>query len=262
MARKTPGKHQLAEPLQPPARVEEMRLALSPKIAALPAACNEINARMDKSPEVLILDAARTVFHLRGMDGARMQEIAETAGLNQALLHYYFRSKEKLFTAVFEQDFKAMLAVHSAVIEKGGDLFDHIRFFVRAKITFLQEHPYLPQFVLMELKRHPGLWETCMGHKRKQGYAQAVQKLVKDAEHRGLIRQTDPVQLMTNIISLCTHPFLARPMIMNSHGMGELEFDRFLESRKTEVADFIIAAISKVPKTAAPHQKTRKGPAH
>jgi len=181
------------------------------------------------------------------MDGARMQEIAEVAGLNQALLHYYFRSKEKLCAAVFEQDFKAMLAVHTAVLEQGGDLFDHIRAFVRAKICFLQEHPYLPQFVLVELKRHPELWAFSLGHKRKQGYAQAVQKLVRDAEHHGLIHPTDPVQLMTNLISLCTHPFLARPMIMQSHGLSDAEFERFLESRKTEVAEFVIAAIQKKP---------------
>lgn len=217
---------------------------------------------MAKSPEALILDAARTVFHLRGMDGARMQEIAETAGLNQALLHYYFRSKEKLFSAVFEQDFNDMLAVHSSVLEKGGDLFDHIRSFVQAKITFLQQHPYLPQFVLMELKRHPELWACRLEHKRKQGYAQAVKKLVKDAEQRGLIRPTDPLQLMTNIISLCTHPFLARPMIMYSHGLSDEEFDGFLESRKTELADFIIAAISKVPTVASSTPKIRKGPTH
>ena len=197
-------------------------------------------AQRDVPTEQLILDAARQVFHRSGMDGARMQEIAEEAGLNQALLHYYFRNKENLFSAVFEEDFSQMLDRQARQLQEGQTLFDLIRAFVRGQIEFVQQHPYLPHFILQELKRCPDHVHHHVHGYSKKGIQKAIQELIAKAVQDGEIRPISPVDLMSNMIALCTHPFLAKPLIMMSHGMTEKQFNQFIEDRKTSVAEFLI----------------------
>jgi TetR/AcrR family transcriptional regulator len=195
------------------------------------------------SAELQILEAARKVFHRRGMDGARMQEIAEEAGLSQALLHYYFRSKEKLFEAVFEEDFRAMLALPQLAREQSADLFDHIRRFTRAQISFLQEHPYLPRFIYQEMHRCPLPGHLTLGSQVASGVHDHLDGMIRSAVKAGQIDPIEPAQLIANIMALCIHPFLAKPMICMAYGMDEEAFQRFVEKRKRGVADFVIRAL-------------------
>ena len=109
----------------------------------------------DKLTEEKIFEAATEVFVEKGMDGARMQDIANQAGINKALLHYYYRTKEKLFTAVFEMIARKIFRKFAPVFDENLSLEDKIRFFFKEHITFLQENPGLPGFILNEVNRHP-----------------------------------------------------------------------------------------------------------
>lgn len=220
------------------------KLPVDRKLSRTPEKSNSASEEAGSlSTEMQILSAARQVFHRNGLAGARMQEIAEEAGLNQALLHYYFRSKENLFAAVFKEDLQRMLDRQSRELESGGELFDLIRRFVRGQIGFLQEHPYLPQFIFQELKRCPShVQDDMAGHRKKLLYA-GFRKKIQEAARRGVIRQIHPVDLITNLMALCSHPFLAKPMIMMNHGFSEADFDRFIEQRKTSVAEFVICSL-------------------
>ena len=106
--------------------------------------------------ELKILAAARKVFIRKGLDGARMQEIANEAGINKALVHYYFRNKQKLFEAVFIEAFGKFLPQVSEVIMQEISLIEKIEAVVSRYIDFLQKNPYLPNFVLNELSHEPG----------------------------------------------------------------------------------------------------------
>ncbi len=195
-----------------------------------------------EGPESTILEAARRVFHRQGMAGARMQEIAAEAGLNQALLHYYFRSKDKLFSAVFQQDVRRLLQLQARIFEEQDDVFELIARFVAVQIEFLQKHPYLPGFVL-------GEWGRCPEHHAEEELElrkelnQQFRQLLKKARQEGRIRPIDPVQLMVNMLSLCMHPFIAKPLIMSTQGMDEAAFERFIERRKSEVSAFILSSL-------------------
>ena len=115
----------------------------------------------DRETEQRILDAARAVFVRKGTAGARMQEIAAEAGVNQALLHYYFRSKERLSAAVFQQ-FATRL--FPALIETlGSDLSIDAKIdrFVAIYLENLQRTPFLPAYLLSELHHHPERVERC-----------------------------------------------------------------------------------------------------
>ena len=109
----------------------------------------------DKLTEEKIFEAATDVFVDKGMDGARMQDIASHAGINKALLHYYYRTKDQLFNAVFEMIATKVLKKFAPVFDEKLSLEEKIRFFFKEHIAFLQENPKLPAFVLNEINRNP-----------------------------------------------------------------------------------------------------------
>src|SRR5678816_1164176 len=94
--------------------------------------------------EARILEAARSVFIRRGTAGARMQEIAAEAGVNQALLHYYFRNKEHLARAAFERAAKGFMPAVVQVIASDGKLEDKVRRVIDLELDHLSRAPYLP----------------------------------------------------------------------------------------------------------------------
>jgi AcrR family transcriptional regulator len=109
----------------------------------------------DKLTEERIFEAATDVFVDKGMDGARMQDIASYAGINKALLHYYFRTKDQLFNAVFEMIARKILKKFAPVFDENLTIEAKIRFFFKEHIAFLQENPKLPGFILNEINRNP-----------------------------------------------------------------------------------------------------------
>jgi TetR/AcrR family transcriptional regulator len=109
----------------------------------------------DRQTEERIFESATEVFIEKGMDGARMQDIANHAGINKALLHYYYRTKDQLFNAVFEKIATKVFSKFAPVFDKDLTLEDKIRFFFREHISFLQQNPRLASFVLNEVNRNP-----------------------------------------------------------------------------------------------------------
>src|SRR3954462_1734201 len=96
----------------------------------------------DLSTEERILSAAQKVFLAKGMDGARMQDIADEAGINKALLHYYFRSKDKLFEQIFLNVATAFLPKIFFILKGENTLFEKIEKFCDEYITQIIKTPY------------------------------------------------------------------------------------------------------------------------
>ena len=109
----------------------------------------------DKQTEEKIFEAATEVFIEKGLDGSRMQDIADRAGMNKSLLHYYYRSKDRLFNSVFEMIAMQMLKKFAPVFDGNLTFEEKIRFFFREHISFMQKNPRLPAFLLNEINRHP-----------------------------------------------------------------------------------------------------------
>jgi AcrR family transcriptional regulator len=109
----------------------------------------------DGDTERRILDAARVVFVRRGTAGARMQEIAEEAGVNQALLHYYFRTKERLAATVFREAAARLLPAALGVFSSDMPLEEKVERFVHIYIDTVRETPFIPGYMLSELHHHP-----------------------------------------------------------------------------------------------------------
>src|SRR5688572_27113362 len=109
----------------------------------------------DGETERRILDAAHTVFLRRGTAGARMQEIAREAGVNSALLHYYFRSKDRLAQAVFHRAAAQLLPAVAGVLASERPLPEKVRATVEIELDRLSSTPYLPGYIISELAHHP-----------------------------------------------------------------------------------------------------------
>src|SRR6476619_1424268 len=118
---------------------------------------------LDSDTEQRILEAAKAVFVLRGTAGARMQEIAEEAGVNQALLHYYFRSKDRLADAVFRETAGRMFPAILGIL--GGDLplEKKIDALVETYLDTMSRTPFMPGYILSELHHHPERMSQLLG---------------------------------------------------------------------------------------------------
>src|SRR5437870_5123995 len=112
-------------------------------------------AEPDVHTEARILDAAHRVLLRRGTAGARTQEIAREAGVNSALLHYYFRSKERLSEAVFRRAAGELLPAVIQILASDRDIEEKVAAVVDVELTRLLERPYLPTYILSELSHHP-----------------------------------------------------------------------------------------------------------
>jgi TetR/AcrR family transcriptional regulator len=200
--------------------------------------------KKDLNTEEKILAAARAVFMEKGMDGARMQDIADRAGINKALLHYYFRNKDKLFEMIFQDAMGRFMPRLADVIIADVDFFVKIEKMVSMYMDMLAQNPYLPQFVLNEVNRQPeafleGLW----GDRRPP--IDVFIALLEREMKKGTIKKMNPRQLVLNIVSMCIFPFAAKPMVQWILNLDEAEFNKLMQQRKKEVATFIIDSIRK-----------------
>lgn len=189
-----------------------------------------------------ILIAAREVFITKGFEGARMQEIADHAGINKALLHYYFRSKEKLFEAVFSEVASNLFPAMKQMLEAELELKEKITLFIRIYLKALEENPFIPAFILNTLNTNP---DSFLKYIKKAGLnPRLLQKQIDDEVVRGIIRAIKAEHLLINIIAMCIFPFVARPIVQNIFDMNNDQYQAYLESRQTEIVDFVLKSIT------------------
>ena len=197
---------------------------------------------VDKSTEEKIIVAAEKVFIEKGMAGARMQEIADEAGINKALLHYYYRSKEKLFGMVFRMAFKTFAPDLLRVFEGSDDFFTKMENFIASYLRFIEKNPHIPGFIISELSSNPNRLVEII--KLLNIDIQPVIKAIEEEIEKKTIRQIEPTELIINIMALCVFPIVAKPMVQTIIFKGsEEEYKKMLERRKTEVTRFVISAI-------------------
>lgn len=193
--------------------------------------------------EEIILKAARKAFTQKGLSGARMQDIADAAGINKSLVHYYFESKEKLFALIFEQEFGKFFSNLAAVISSDIPLFEKIEQIVLLDMERLSQFPDMPLFVINEVGRHPEMTMKRLKQLPVRDALVSFQKQISGEIKRGTINKISAEQLLINIQSLSIFPFVAKPMLKNVLRMNEKQYKAMILVRKKEVAGFIINAI-------------------
>lgn len=199
----------------------------------------------DKQTEEKIFEAATDVFVEKGMDGARMQDIATHAGINKALLHYYFRTKDQLFSKVFEKIAGRMFSKFAPVFDDKIPLEEKIRFFFNAHISFMKDNPRLPGFILNEINRNPARIKKLLSTIEFGKIWTILLEQHKDELYKYNITQENLPQIMTTIASMSVFPFAARGILEGIFQNMGVDFDKYIEERKEFAAEFVIKAITK-----------------
>lgn len=201
-------------------------------------------SQVEKNKEAEILEAAKKVFIEKGMAGARMQEIADEAGINKSLLHYYYRNKDKLFLAVFRFAVLKFLPGIQEMLTSNIPFDEKIRRFVDRYIDILLENPFVPMFIIQEIQRDPNrLFNTFLDLGIRPD--QIIQQF-REASEKGDIKNIDPKEILINTLSLCIFPFAAQPLMQRVFCKNdEQAYMEFLENRKKTVPEFILNAVKK-----------------
>jgi AcrR family transcriptional regulator len=191
--------------------------------------------------EEKIAEAAREVFIEKGMDGARMQEIADKAGINKSLLHYYFRTKEKLFAFIFSKLIHRIGGMLVNIMQEGVSIENKVKGFVDLYIDILLKNPFLPNFILNEVTRNP---ETIF-----EGFAAAnidPQKFFVPLENQLKAEgyAIDPRDFVINTLSMVIFPIVGRPILERIVFEGDKKaYKDYILSRKESIVKFVMSAL-------------------
>jgi TetR/AcrR family transcriptional regulator len=189
-----------------------------------------------------IKGAAAEEFTEKGLDGARMQAIADRAGANKAMIYYYFHSKEALFEAIIRETFEELFSMFSEI---KPDRDPDPEKLVPRIVQFLLEHPYIPKIMVRELHSgHPiaeKVLREMFGNLKRSRFPDLV-KVFETGARSGKIRKVDPLQTFWSIVAMNIFYFVARPFL--NAGWPELFSKkterRVIEEREKAVADLIL----------------------
>ena len=199
------------------------------------------------SAEERILAAARKIFIKKGYDGARMQEIADEAGINKAMLHYYFRNKDLLYERIFAEFTGKLFPNINAVVNNDSlDIFEKIEKFVETYIFFLSQNPDIPVFIIGEMSKRPEVLQKVFSEKEAKNEAPMVAKFAMELMQesaKGKIKPMNPFHFMISVVAMCAFPFAAKPMMQAFMKMSEEDFNLFLQERKKEVVAMLHSAM-------------------
>ncbi|MFP4528718.1 MAG: TetR/AcrR family transcriptional regulator [Candidatus Kapaibacterium sp.] len=198
--------------------------------------------KKEEQVEEKILAAAKKIFYQRGYFGARMQEIANEAGINKAMLHYYFRSKDKLFEKILDEALYKLFARMGEIATSKGNFEIKIRGFIRNYVTTLKENPHIPAFIIHELYHNRERFKDKL-LTDATGMIDHFVDLIRREIDEGRIRDIPPEQIMINLISLCVFPFVGRPLMEAMGLIPDNDFDKFIDQRIELLPDFFFNGI-------------------
>jgi AcrR family transcriptional regulator len=199
----------------------------------------------DPSTEEKIKNAARIIFHKKGYAATRTRDIADEAGINLALLNYYFRSKEKLFDIIVLESLHSFRHNIEGVFNDEKTSLEHkIETLVNNYIDLLINQPDIPLFILSELRNDPQALVSKMNPKgalMNSYFIKQFQQAVKE----GKIAPIPPLHFIMNLIGMIVFPFAGRPIISIVGGLKQDDFNALMEQRKKLIPKWL-KAISQV----------------
>ena len=204
---------------------------------------------MDLKPgnkEQTILEVAERLFLEKGYTGTKTTEIADEAGVNHALLHYYYRTKENLFNKIFEQKALQLFESFSITIDNDSSFFDKIKDAIEKHFEILMKTPNLPLFIFREIVSDKERKAFIMNYLFPIG-KELLKKLkivIRHEVKKGTIRRVKAIDLLLNIVSLNVFSIIAAQMFFDFNAEEDREkIGIFLEERKKKNAELIINSL-------------------
>jgi AcrR family transcriptional regulator len=200
----------------------------------------KVEEAVDSSTEERIKEAARKVFTTKGFAAARTRDIAEEAGINLALLNYYFRSKEKLFDLIMLENIQQFIrGVKEIIMDEETELKEKVERISSYYIDMLIRNPDLPLFILSELRANPEGLADKMDIKAVLLKSQFFKQLGEKAKAQGI----NPMHYFINMMGMIVFPFIGSPLIRKIGNLKPEEFTALMNERKKLIAKWVEAML-------------------
>lgn len=197
--------------------------------------------------EKRILWVAERLFLEKGFSGTSTTEIAKAVGCNQALIHYYFRTKEKLFWDVFSPKVEQVVEYLDAPLDESIDFIERIRNVIDFYFGILELDERLAPFIVNELIMHPGRWDKFrdryLRNESRSSAFNRFESMVEEEIAAGRIRRMRAIDLLMNIMSLTISSFIVAP---KGFASGECDSNlrkEYLDNRREDVKSLIVNGI-------------------
>src|SRR4051812_9003413 len=181
--------------------------------------------------EDVIKETARNIFFKKGLLSATTQEIADEAGVNRALIHYYFRSREQLLETLLDEAIAETRAKTQAIFKSTDTFKKKISHYLDVFIDRDIEFPYIQNFIITEITRNPERMKELFS-KKKNEMAKVMIPLIKEEIRTGSIAPIEPEHFIVNMMSLCSYPLVAKPLLQNVFNYDDKTYRVFLKDRK------------------------------
>jgi len=186
--------------------------------------------------EKLIKDTAKKIFFVEGKLHATTQDIADAAGINRASIHYYYRSRKILFDKVFQEALVEFHAKLAAVIDQRELPFRQL---IGAVLDFLirksMEHPFLELFLVAEMNSNPDMTHPFFRAEEHASRKDMLREYIAREVAAGTMKPIQPEHFIVNLMSLCSFPFMAKPIVKTAIGLSEEDYEKFIAERKAVI---------------------------
>lgn len=181
--------------------------------------------------EKLIKDTAKILFFQKGLIKATTQDIANEAGVNRALIHYYFRSREHMIEILLEDAMQEKRERVRSVLASEMPFRKKIAHYIEAIVEHGLKYPYLENFIVNETNRNPETFKLyCTNNKIKS--ADLIREQLNEEIAANKLSPISAEQFIVNVIALCNYPLYAKAILQTIHGMSDEAYKSFLEERK------------------------------
>jgi AcrR family transcriptional regulator len=194
--------------------------------------------------EQLILDTAEQLFLEKGFASTSTTQIAKVVGCNQALIHYYFRTKENLFNSIFESKFKMLFQrVFDTTQLENLSFTDKIKHIVETHFDILSENPKMPMLILNELSRQPEQIKVLKErlHSLPEKLITIMSKELESEIAAGNVRNCSFIDIMFTIVSLNLALFTLLPIAVNIAELNDIQLKFLLAHRRSENVNIVLS---------------------
>lgn len=185
------------------------------------------------------------MFQRSGFSGATMQAIAESSGVNKALLHYHFGTKADLFHAILQESFSELMPAFFMALSAETPLKEKLQNVVEVYLRNIIKNQALPLFVISELQRNPQFIRKQI---KLRSFPPVFVRQVNEAVTRGEMIRAEPADVMADLMGLCIFPFVARPIVQHLSAKTNAEYTKFLQNRIQHVSDVLVRGLFRKPK--------------
>ena len=207
-----------------------------------------MNAEEVVDMESRIIEAAKRVFVRKGYEAASMSDIAREAEIGRTALHYYFRTKERLFEAIFGQLMGTLLPNIERIMQMQTSMLEKIPLIIEQYLSIVRANPSFPLFIVNELNRDPeNVYRTVMKNPERIQPILGLKQQIEREMEEGILRKMPVLDIVSSVVSLVVFPMLVKDPLTSIFLQGDAgQFDQFVENRKELIVEIIIRLVTPV----------------